>query len=170
MYKRQALHHFAARSGTCARNGVADLNDRCDQRGHLHLVVVGADGVADFGFLLVFLGEFHAADCVRQFRFVVGHLADVVQQTCAARRLGIQTQLGGHDACEVRRFAGVLQQVLAVGRAVFHFADHADQFGMQAVDAQVDRGAFADFDDLFCLSSTSSRIADSKAFVSLCCL
>ena len=109
---------------------------------------MGADGIAYFGFLLVFLGEFHADDCVRQFRFVVGYLADVVEQACAACRLGVQPQLGGHDTREIGRFTGVLQEVLAVGRTVFHFADHADQLGVQPVDAEVDRGAFSDFDDL----------------------
>jgi ribonuclease Y len=101
---------------------------------------MGADGIAYFGFLLVFLGEFHADDCVRQFRFVVGYLADVVEQACAACRLGVQPQLGGHDTREVGRFTGVLQEVLAVGRTVFHFADHADQLGVQPVDAEADRG------------------------------
>ena len=110
--------------------------------------MVGADGVADLGLLLELLGEFHADDCVRQFRFVVGHLADVVQQACPAGDLGVETQLRGHDACEVRRFTGMLQQVLSVGRTVFHLADHADQFGVQSVDSQVDRRALADLDDL----------------------
>ena len=85
---------------------------------------------------------------MRQFRFVVGHLADVVQQTCSAGDLGIEAQFGGHDACEVGRLPGVLQQVLTVGRAVFHLADHADQLGVQSVDAQVDRRALAHLDDL----------------------
>ena len=110
--------------------------------------MVGADGVADLGLLLELLGEFHADDCVRQFRFVVGHLADVVQQTCAAGGLGVEAQLGSHDACEVGRFTGVLEQVLAVGRTVFHLTDHADQLGVQSVDTEVDRGALADLDDL----------------------
>ena len=42
----------------------------------------------------------------------------------------------------------MLQQVLSVGRTVFHLADHADQFGVQSVDSQVDRRALADLDDL----------------------
>ena len=110
--------------------------------------MVGADGVADLGLLLELLGEFHADDCVRQFRFVVGHLADVVEQAGAAGDLGVETQFRCHDACEVGRFTGVLQQVLAVGRTVFHLADHADQLGVQSVDSQVDRRALADLDDL----------------------
>ena len=71
-----------------------------------------------------------------------------MQQACAAGDLGVETQLGSHDACEVGRFTGVLQQVLAVGRTVFHLADHADQFGVQSVDAEVYRRALADLDDL----------------------
>ncbi len=85
---------------------------------------------------------------MRQFGLVVGHLADVVQQTGAAGRLGVQPQLGGHDAGQVGRLAGVLQQVLAVGGAVLHLTDQTYQFGMQAVDAQVDGRALADLDDL----------------------
>ena len=143
-----AFDHLAPGAGAGARNGVADLDDRGDQRGHLHLVVVGADGVADLGFLFEFLGELHADDCVRQFGLVIGHLADVVQQSRAAGRLGVEAQLSGHDARQVSRLACVLQQVLAVGGAVFHLADHADQLGVQAVDAQVDGGALAHLDDL----------------------
>ena len=92
--------------------------------------MVGSDGVADFGFFLEFLGELHADDCVRQFGLVVGHLADVVQQTCAAGDFGVEAQLRRHDAGQVGRLAGVLQQVLAVGGAVLHLAHHADQLGV----------------------------------------
>ncbi len=128
------LDHFAAGARAGTRDGVADLNDRSDERRHLHFVVVGADGVADVGLLLILLGQLHADDCVGQFGFVVGHLADVVQQAGAACDLGIQPQLGGHDAGQIGRLASVLQQVLAVGRTVFHLADQADQLGMQAVE------------------------------------
>ena len=110
--------------------------------------MVRSDRIADVGLLLVFLGELHADDCVRQFGFVVGHLADVVQQTGTACDLGVQPQFGGHDTGQIGRFAGVLQQVLPVGRTVLHLADQADQFGMQAVDAQIDGRALADLDDL----------------------
>ena len=37
----------------------------------------------------------------------------------------------------------MLQQILAVARAIFHLAHHADEIGMQSVDAQVDAGSFA---------------------------
>ena len=85
---------------------------------------------------------------MRQFGFVVGHLADVVQQTGAACDLGVEAQLGGHDACEVGRFAGVLQEVLSVGRTVLHLADQTDHLGVESVDAEVDCRAFADIDNL----------------------
>ena len=111
--------------------------------------MVRPDGVDHFRFFLEFLGQFHADDCVRQFRFVVGHLADIVQQAGATGHLGVQSQFRGHDAAQIGHFARVLQQVLSVRRTVFHLTDQADQFGMEPVDAQVDRGALAGFDDLF---------------------
>jgi hypothetical protein len=116
--------------------------------GHLDLVVVGTDGVAHIGLLAVLLGQLHAQDGVRQLGFLVGHLADVVQQAGALGGFGIQAQFGGHDGAEVGHLAAVLQQVLAVGAAVLHAAHHADELGMQSVDAQVDAGALARFDDL----------------------
>lgn len=87
-----ALDHLTTGSRTGSRNGIADLDDRGDKRRHLDFVVVGADRVANLGLLLVFLGEFHTDNCVRQFGFVVGHLADVVQQTGAAGRFGVEPQ------------------------------------------------------------------------------
>ena len=76
--------------------------------------MVGADGVAYIALLLVLLGELHTDDCVRQFGFVIGHLANIVQKACAACRLGVESQLRGHDTCKVGRLAGVLQKVLSV--------------------------------------------------------
>ena len=71
-----------------------------------------------------------------------------MQQTGTACDLGVQPQFGGHDTGQIGRFAGMLQQVLPVGRTVLHLTDQADQFGMQAVDAQIDGRALADLDDL----------------------
>jgi hypothetical protein len=76
--------------------------------------VVGADGVADLRFFLVFLGEFHAEECVGQFGLFVGHFAYVVEQACAAGFLGVETKFGCHDGAEVCGFARVLQEVLSV--------------------------------------------------------
>ena len=46
--------------GACARDGVAYLHDGGEKRSLLHLVVMGADGVADVGFFLELFCEFHA--------------------------------------------------------------------------------------------------------------
>ena len=140
---------FAASTGTSAGDGVAHLYDGGQKRGLFDFIVVGADGVADFRFLFVFLGEFHAKKCMRQLGFLVGHLAYVVKQTCAACLLGIEAELGGHDGAEVGGFARVLQEVLAVRRAVFHFAHHTDEVGVQPVDAEVYSCAFAGLNDFF---------------------
>jgi hypothetical protein len=110
--------------------------------------VVSADGVADLGLLLVLLGEAHAQQGVRQIGFFFGNLADIVQEPGALGDLRVQAQFGGHDGADVRDFAGVLQEVLAVGGTVFHAADQADQLHRHAMDAQVDAGALAGLEDL----------------------
>ena len=107
--------------------------------------MVCADGVAYIGLLLVFFREVHAEYCVWQFRLVVRHFAYVVQKPCAFRFLRVEPQFGCHDGAQVGCLACVLQQVLPVGRAVFHFADKAYEFRVQSVYAEVDSGAFTYF-------------------------
>ena len=109
--------------------------------------MVGTDGVADFGLLLVLLGELHAQQGVGQVGILFRNLADIVQQAGPFGDSGIQTQFGGHDGADVGHLAGVLEKVLPVGRTVFHPADQADQLHAEPVDAQVDAGAFAGFQD-----------------------
>ena len=109
---------------------------------------MGADGVAHIGMLFVFLGQFHAEDCMRQLGVGLGHFADVVEQTGAFGQLGVQAQLRGHGGGEVGYFAAVLQQVLPVGGAVFHASYHAHELVVHVVDAKVDAGAFAHFGNL----------------------
>ena len=110
--------------------------------------MVRADGVADLGLLLELLGEAHAQQGVRQVGLFLGHLADIVQEAGALGDLRVQAQFGGHDGADVRDFAGVLQQVLAVGGTVFHAADQADELHGHPMDAEVDAGALAGLEDL----------------------
>ena len=109
--------------------------------------MVCADGVADFGFLLEFLGQLCAVECVGQFAFFVGHLTNVVEQASALCLLGVQAEFGCHNGAEVGCFASVLQEVLSVGGAIFHFAYDAHEFGVQSVDAEVNGGALTCFDN-----------------------
>ena len=108
------LYDLAPRSRACAGYGVANLHDGRQQRGHFSLVVVGADSVADVGFFLVLLGELHTYDGVRQFRLVVGHFADIVQEARTARGFWVESQFRCHDTAKVSGFAGVLEKVLSV--------------------------------------------------------
>ena len=110
--------------------------------------MVGSDGIADVGFLLILFGNFGSVESVGEFALLVGHFSDVVQQSGSFGLLWVQSQFGSHHGAEIGCFAGVLQQILTVGRAVFHFSHDADEFGMQSVDAQVDGGAFSGFDNL----------------------
>ena len=137
------LHDLASCARSCTRDGVADLDDGRQQRRHLHLVVVGGDGVDDVGLLLIFLGELGAIECVGQVGLLIGHLADIVEQSGTLGLLRVETQLGGHDGAQVGRLAGVLQQVLSIGGAILHLADDAHQFGMETMDTEVDGRALS---------------------------
>ena len=106
-------------------------------------------GIAYIGFLSVFLAQLHTEFCVRQFDIIVCHFADVMQQTCTACRLDVQTEFAGHRGTEVRGLASMLQQVLSVRRAVFHLSDETNEFGVQTVYAKVYGGTFTDLDNLF---------------------
>ncbi len=140
---------FTPGTGAGAGDGVRGLHDGGDQRGHLDLVVVGPDGVAHDRVLLVLAAQFHAYDGVRALDFLFDHLADVVQQPGPACQGGVEAEFGGHERGDAGRLDGVGKQVLPVARAVAHPADEADEFGMEAVQVQVDHRALTGFDDLF---------------------
>ena len=142
-----SLDNLATGTRTSATDGVAHLHDGREKRLHLHFVVVGTDGIANIGFFLVFLGDFRTVEGVRIVGVFVGHFSDVVQQSGAFRFLRIQTEFSRHHSTEVGRFTGVLQQVLTVGRTIFHLSDDANQFGVQAVDTEVDGRALTRLDN-----------------------
>ena len=111
--------------------------------------MVCPDGIADVRLFLVLLTELHPQECVWQLGLVIGYLTDVVQEAGALSVLGVQTQLTGHDGAEVSGLAGVLEEVLPVGRAVLHLTDEADELGVHTMDTEVDDGALPRLDDLF---------------------
>lgn len=80
---------------------------------------------------------------MRTLHLVVDGLADIVQQACALGGVNIRAQLGGHHARKVRDLDGVLQDVLAVTRAVMQAAEHLHKLGVQAADAGLQHGALA---------------------------
>ena len=80
-------------------------------------------------------------------------LADVVQQSGAAGELGIQTELGSHDATEVGDFPGVLKDVLRVAGAVPEAADEPDDLFVNVVDPRDRRWRFQPASFTFCSSS-----------------
>ena len=108
------LDDLATGTGTGAGNSVADHHDRGDERSHLDLLVVSADGIADFGFLLMFLGYLHTHKSVRQLGLLLADLADIVEQAGPLGSLDVQAKLCGHCGTEIGHLAGVLQQILSV--------------------------------------------------------
>lgn len=79
---------------------------------------------------------------------MVDGLADVVQQTGALGFLDVHAELGGHHAAQGGNFQRMLEHVLREAGTVAELAQKADEFGMDAVHARVERGLFAHFADL----------------------
>ena len=67
--------------------------------------MVSADGVTYFGFFLVFFSKFHTQQCMRQFGFFIGHLADIMKQTGTTGFLRIEAELRSHDCTKIGCFA-----------------------------------------------------------------
>ena len=143
------LNNLATGTRTSAADGIAHLHDGSIKACGLLLVVVGSDGIADVGLLLILLGQLHTQLSVWQFGLIVGHLADIVQQAGTASLLRIQSQLAGHDGAQVSGLTRVLQQVLAITGAIFHLTDESDQFRMQAMDTHIDGRALTSLNHLF---------------------
>ena len=110
--------------------------------------MVGTDGITDVGLFLVHLSNLGTIEGVGHLTLLIGHLADVMQQSGTLGLLRVQTQLGCHNGTEVGRLTGMLQQVLSIAAAIFHFADDTYQLGMQTVDTQIDGCALACLHDL----------------------
>ena len=143
------LDDFAACTGTGARNRITHLHNGGNERGHLHFIVVRTDRIANIRFLLVLLSNFGTVDGVREFGFLIGHLTYVVEQAGTLCLLGVQSEFGRHDAAKIGCFARVLEQILPIRRAVLHFTDNANQFGVQTVDTEVNRRTLTRFDHFF---------------------
>ena len=74
-------------------------------------------GMDDFGPFAVALEQFGADLGMAAFGFVVGRLADVVQQAAAPGQVAVEPNLFGHHAAEKRDFDRMPQHVLAVAGA-----------------------------------------------------
>ena len=95
------------------------------------------------GLSLYFLCKLHAQLDMAAFHLVVDGLAEVVQKTRALGKRHVHAQLAGQQPGNVRDLDGVVQNVLAVGRAVLLAAEELDELGMQVVNAGFETGAFA---------------------------
>ena len=137
-----------ARARPCAGNGVRGLHQHGKRACGAHILMMRGNGVDDFLALVVLLGEIRADERVRAFHFMIDGLADIMQQTGALGLFDVHTQFGGHHAAQGGDFQRMLKDVLGKGGAVTELPEQADQFGMNAVNARIERRLFADFADL----------------------
>ena len=79
------------------------------------------------------------------FDFAVDGLADVVQQAGTLGGNGIEAKLACHDAAKVGNLERVVQDVLAIRRAIAQTAERAHEFGVDIMDAGIERGLLASF-------------------------
>ena len=100
--------------------------------------------------LAVLAGQLRAQGDVGALLLVVNGLAQIMQQAGALGNLHIGAHFGGHEAGQVAYLDGVLEHVLPIAGAVFHAAQQAHDFGVQAMLAGLKDGLLAGFlDGLF---------------------
>ena len=74
---------------------------------------------------------------------VVDRFSEIVQQTGPLGRGHIDAELRGHQACDMRHFDGVIQNILAIAGTILLAAQELDQLRMQAMHAGLKDGALA---------------------------
>ncbi len=134
------LERLAARPGPAAADRVGRLGEHGLNRADLHLVVVRLDGVHDVLRLAVPAGDFGADQRVAALDLVGQGLADVVQQGAPAQQRGVQAELAGHDAGDVRGLDQVPEHVLPVGGAVAEPAEQRHELRVHVRDAELGEG------------------------------
>ena len=141
------LDILAARARSRGRNRVGCGDQHRDDAGRLHVAVVGFDRVDHDLVLAVFSGQLRADGHMGALGLVVNGFADVMEQSRAARHDRIDADFGGHESGNKRDFGGMFKGILPVACAVAQTTEHFDQIGVDAVDADRERGAFAGFFD-----------------------
>ncbi len=68
-----------------------------------------------------------------------------MKQSGTLSLLWIKAELCSHDSTKIGGLTGVLEKVLAVGRAVLHLSDDAHKLRVHAMDTQVDDCALTGF-------------------------
>ena len=66
-----------------------------------------------------------------------------MQQAGAFCNFGVEAEFCSQDCRDICHLTRVLQQVLAIGRTVFHTTHHLDQLGIETVNTKVYASAFA---------------------------
>ena len=142
------LEALAARAGTGRGDRVGrDQQHRLD-RLRLHLVVVRLDRVADRRALAVTARELGRDLRVRALDLVRHRLAEVVQQRGALRGLHGRLDLRGHDPRELHDLERVLEDVLAVARAVAEPAEDLHELVVDLAAVRLEHRLLAGLPDV----------------------
>ena len=132
------LEHFATRSGTGPGQRIGGIHQRRQYRLRPNLLMMGGDGVDDLRRLAVFPRQLTSDDGVGAFNLMVHGLADVVQQRRPPGLLLVEAKLGRHAAADERHLDGVQQHVLGIAVTELQPPQELDQFGVDAMDADVE--------------------------------
>ena len=113
------------------------------------VVMVAEDGVQDLlaGFPVA-LGQLGADLGMAALHFMIGRLADIVQQAATPRQLAVQSELFRHHAAQVRDFQAVLEHVLTVTGSKLQPAEKLHELFMDRVHADVEDGLLAELENV----------------------
>src|SRR6185503_19112367 len=135
-----------------ARARARDRVGRHDEHGvevlGRRVVVVVAHRLHDLRRLAILGAEVHGDLRVRALHLVRHGLPQVVEEPRALRQLDVEAELRRHHPADPGDFLRMLENVLAVGRAVLEPAQELHDLRVHAVDAHLEDRGVAQLDDL----------------------
>src|SRR5438552_1407011 len=143
------FQRFAAGAGTRGANRIGGGDQHRVDMVDRDVVMVAEDGVQDLlaGFPVA-LGQLGADLGMAALHFMIGRLADVVQQAATPRQLAVQSELFRHHAAQVRDFQAVLEHVLTVTGSKLQPAEKLHELFMDRVHADVEDGLLAELENV----------------------
>ena len=139
-----AFQRFSPGAGSAGTAGIS----RCDQH---RVGVIGDDfvmmperGMDNFGRFVTSTQQVGADLGVSPLQFMIGGLADIVQQPTASGQVGIHPQHFGEQAADEGDFDAVSQHILAVGSTKMESTEHFNDAVVQPRDVHF-VGSFPSF-------------------------
>src|SRR6266542_388039 len=142
------LQDLAARPRPRGRESVGAVDEHRLERARLVVAVVALHRMDDFVRLAELLQDLAAELEVCPFHLAVYRLADVVEEAGPLGHLDVRAELRRHVGREPGDLLGMLEHVLAIGRAVLESSQQLDELRVQIRNRELQSGRFPLLADL----------------------